>query len=159
MEKYCLACEQTKPCSEFYRRGTGFQTNCKVCKSRIDKEYNLATDKKRKRKKERDKELKDWVNSYKADKGCAYCSEREPLFLDFHHFGDDKEFCVSMIRRRSRKVIEAEIKKCVVVCCRCHRMIHAGWNGPWKFLPSPPSGARTSNPGVVGLTPTEGTYL
>lgn len=136
--KHCPACGQHKPHSEFHRRGTGFQTNCKVCKSQIDREYNQTSDKKRNRKKVRDAELKQWINSYKADKGCTYCEEREPLFLDFHHVSDDKEFCVSVVKRRSRKVIEAEMKKCIVVCCKCHRMIHAGWKGPWnkKTCPS-----------------------
>lgn len=136
--RYCPDCKNNKPSTDFHKRGpNGFQSRCKICKSEVDRQYNLASDKKRLRKKERDRQLKEWVNAQKAERGCAYCSERESLFLDFHH-REGKEFCIAEIKRRSKKVIEAEIKKCDVVCCKCHRMIHAGWDGPWNQpLPSP----------------------
>lgn len=136
MTKFCPRCEKHKPHSEFYKRGDGLQANCKVCKSEVDRQYNIDSNKKRERKKERQQELKEWVASYKAEKGCAYCPERDSLFLDFHHANDDKEFTIADIQRRSLKVIQKEIGKCIVVCCKCHRMIHAGRSGPWNTCPS-----------------------
>ncbi len=28
---------------------------------------------------------REWVNNYKAERGCALCPEKNPFALDFHH--------------------------------------------------------------------------
>lgn len=46
--------------------------------------------------------------------------------MDFHHLNSiDKDFTISA-RMTSWTAIERELKKCVLVCCRCHREIHDG---------------------------------
>lgn len=47
--------------------------------------------------------------------------------FDFHHVegGLTKDFNISS-RMTSWKAIEGELKKCELVCARCHREIHAG---------------------------------
>lgn len=49
--------------------------------------------------------------------------------LDFHHIDPSiKSFCLSageMVNMALAKVL-AEMKKCVLLCCRCHREVEAG---------------------------------
>jgi 5-methylcytosine-specific restriction endonuclease McrA len=60
---------------------------------------------------------------------CIGCRLRDPVdALEFHHLDPTtKEFGISTegIPRRWDK-IEAELKKCVLLCANCHREVHAG---------------------------------
>lgn len=68
----------------------------------------------------------EFVNSFKKE--CAVCHESEQCCLDFHHIDkSDKEFNIAEKRGSlSKKAIEKEINKCVVLCANCHRKLHAG---------------------------------
>ena len=57
---------------------------------------------------------------------CASCGETHPFqCMDFHHKDPhDKEFTISGING-TREQLETEISKCYVLCCMCHRKIHA----------------------------------
>ena len=69
--------------------------------------------------------LVDWINTIKAARGCAYCSENDPLCLDFHHNSEGKDLKISSaVDRWGKKRILNEIKKCVVLCANCHRKLH-----------------------------------
>ena len=61
---------------------------------------------------------------------CVCCGYNACLgALDFHHINDsEKLFTLSSIRARARSwdIVIAELRKCVLVCCRCHREIMAG---------------------------------
>ena len=46
------------------------------------------------------------------------------MCLDLHHTRD-KLFELGDVRHRSLKAINTELKKCIVVCANCHRLIHA----------------------------------
>lgn len=63
---------------------------------------------------------KCWVCGY--DKGFSGRS-----VLDFHHLLG-KDFCLTKrnVGQISFKLVLEEVKKCILVCCRCHREIHAG---------------------------------
>lgn len=57
--------------------------------------------------------------------------------LEFHHPEDDKEFGIAskgMTYAYSRMLEEAS--KCVLLCCRCHREVHAGL----RKIPPPSTG-------------------
>ncbi len=57
---------------------------------------------------------------------CGY--QRCPSAFDFHHPNpDEKEFSVSTRSAWSPK-LEAELKKCILLCATCHREVHAGWH-------------------------------
>jgi hypothetical protein len=58
---------------------------------------------------------------------CAECGyNRCAQALEFHHInGTEKEFSIAQ-RIRSLESIVAEVKKCVLLCCRCHREVHYG---------------------------------
>ena len=60
---------------------------------------------------------------------CVCCGySRCRAALDFHHAnGKNKKDLISvLLATRSWKRIVREVVKCVLVCCRCHREIHAG---------------------------------
>jgi hypothetical protein len=72
-------------------------------------------------------ELRARAARYKVQAGCCVCGESEPGCLDFHHRdGDEKERSISkMISYYSSwNRIEAEIRKCDVLCANCHRKEH-----------------------------------
>lgn len=64
---------------------------------------------------------------------CARCGEADIVVLDFDHLpGFIKKFNVSRAPNRGRSLssLEAEIKKCQVLCSNCHRREtykRAGW--------------------------------
>jgi hypothetical protein len=55
--------------------------------------------------------------------GCIICQEKRPSVLDFHHL-DDKDKGIAQLPTVQQ--ICREIGKCVVICCKCHRLYHAG---------------------------------
>ncbi len=60
---------------------------------------------------------------FKADKGCARCSEKDPRCLEFHHIDpDDKSFTLG--KAAKWETLEAELEKCIVLCCNCHAKEH-----------------------------------
>lgn len=64
------------------------------------------------------------VLELKSKHGCE-CGENNPLLLDFHHInGDDKLFSIAQMRLYSWSRILSEIKKCVIMCIKCHRLKH-----------------------------------
>lgn len=78
-------------------------------------------------RRDRDKKLA-LVEEYKSS-GCSVCGyDRCTQALDLHHLDSStKEETVSnLIYRRGIKYVEAELKKCVVLCANCHREHHAG---------------------------------
>lgn len=60
---------------------------------------------------------------------CQICSYDKCLdAFDFHHEDPlTKDFVLSS-RMTSWRAIEGELKKVILVCCRCHREIHAGFH-------------------------------
>ena len=72
-----------------------------------------------------------FVNNYKMMKGCCKCDERDVIVLDLHHLDPSKkDNSISKLVGgcASLKRIEAELEKCVVICVRCHRLLHNGHN-------------------------------
>lgn len=59
--------------------------------------------------------------------GCAICGYNKcDAALDFHHVNpEDKKFYISNKALLSDKNIAEELNKCILLCCRCHREIHA----------------------------------
>lgn len=59
---------------------------------------------------------------------CGYSACNQAL--DFHHINPATKLFGLSIRAfftYSKALIEAELAKCVLVCCRCHREIEAGF--------------------------------
>lgn len=66
--------------------------------------------------------IKQFLAEEKLRQGCVDCGYKEhAVALDFDHVDGDKTINVSKIR--SMKVAIEEIKKCVVRCANCHRVV------------------------------------
>lgn len=55
---------------------------------------------------------------------CNICKIKNPLLLEFHHTGTDKEVEINRISTCRWSRIEAEIKKCILLCKNCHNALH-----------------------------------
>ena len=77
--------------------------------------------------------VKEWRKKQKARAveamggECVCCGYDKCLkAMDFHHLDPScKEFTVSSKIRSWTRIVE-ELRKCVLVCCRCHTEVHAG---------------------------------
>lgn len=57
---------------------------------------------------------------------CGY--DKCPAAFDFHHYDPrEKDFVISS-RMAWSEALEAELKKCILLCANCHREAHAGWH-------------------------------
>lgn len=70
-------------------------------------------------------EKKQKFDLIKKTKGCYFCNEHDPLLLDFHHIDPKTKLFKCSDYSRKLKSLLTEIKKCEIVCCKCHRLIHA----------------------------------
>lgn len=71
-----------------------------------------------------------WLNEYKKSLSCEVCGYSKATHpdtfkiqaLEFHHPKKNKRFSVSDGSNRgfAIKTIKSEIKKCIVLCSRCH---------------------------------------
>jgi hypothetical protein len=81
--------------------------------------------------------VKRWRNQTKSrivkamGEKCVCCGYKDcDAALSLHHLDPSKkEFSFSKIRAnpKSWQKIVAELRKCILVCCRCHQEIHAGF--------------------------------
>ena len=63
-------------------------------------------------------------------KGCEICHENDIRCLVFHHINPKikEESVVRLIRESNYKKIEKEVKKCILLCDNCHKIIHITYN-------------------------------
>lgn len=67
-----------------------------------------------------------YIQEVKALSKCEICGEARSVCLDFHHkYPDSKRFSIAEGTSYSIAVLDKEIKKCMVVCANCHRVLHA----------------------------------
>jgi len=129
----CGRCRLPKEFSEFYKRKRGgLYCYCKSCV--------LAEGIERQRK------LKVQCVNYKGGK-CIRCGYSKCCAaLDFHHVDESKkDFSISKLRGTAfNDVIRNELDKCILVCCRCHREVHAELNNnaPWAEQVRKPNGLK-----------------
>ena len=77
--------------------------------------------------KQRKREIKSWLNQYKATLKCSRCPESHPACLEFHHrepSEKDINLAWAVSWGWSVERILREIDKCVVLCANCHRKQH-----------------------------------
>ena len=69
---------------------------------------------------------KEYIRLYKQSRCCEQCGEARAVCLDFHHKEPDtKRFGLTGAETYSIAAIDAEMRKCVLVCANCHRVLHA----------------------------------
>lgn len=135
MNKTCTLCKKSCPIDQFNKKGHNrIQSRCKSCVSKLAKKYYLK-DKDKYNKKARinmpiyRKRNREYFSQYKLDRGCEFCSEKEPVCLDFHHLDpNEKEDTIARLCNNGSSIdtILVEVNKCIVVCSNCHRKLHAG---------------------------------
>lgn len=78
------------------------------------------------------RKIKKRILEYKKAHPCK-CGENHPAALDLHHV-EEKDFNISDAIRNGYAWyrIEAELKKCQVVCRNCHAKLH--WSEAFEFL-------------------------
>jgi hypothetical protein len=131
--KKCCKCKAIKNETQFSKKKSakdGLQSRCNECMSKtmlkVYYEDKAAWRKNCKRQKQRKHQ---WINDFKAEKGCSTCKESDFNCLEFHHLNrSEKEYDIS--RMVSDNVgderILKEIERCIVLCANCHRRHHAG---------------------------------
>lgn len=78
----------------------------------------------RKRVSRQSRQRRDWMHAIKRARGCLYCSETDPICLDFHHRNaGEKKFSIGTNASRTQQSLQDEIDKCDVVCANCHRKL------------------------------------
>jgi hypothetical protein len=107
-ERICV-CETCKRSYIFSRKKGNSSKQCKSCYT-----------------KNRRKEFKEFAIKIKGGK-CICCGYDKCFSsLDFHHLNpDEKEFGISG-NNFSKKRIEKELEKCILVCKNCHGEIESG---------------------------------
>ena len=65
-------------------------------------------------------------DEFKATLSCTKCNYAHPAALDFHHVDPSlKEYNVHrLVANKQFKKAYEEIKKCIVLCANCHRVLH-----------------------------------
>jgi hypothetical protein len=64
---------------------------------------------------------------YKKTLKCERCETSDFRILEFHHVGNKDHNISNMVNHGyGWRRIEEEIKKCIPLCCNCHRLEH--WN-------------------------------
>jgi hypothetical protein len=116
---------------------------CKICKNELPLESfgknGKAKDGHIRRKAKCLKCLQEWERSkfqeriFKIVGGrdkvkCQSCGYDKCIAaIDFHHINPStKDHLVSGMKNYSEKKLRSEIEKCMMLCCMCHREVHAG---------------------------------
>lgn len=125
--KKCVRCNKDLPLSYYFKTGrinntTGkdiIRASCKSCVRKV--------------KQARNRNIRAWLNQFKANaecQSCGYSQQTHPNFctqaIEFHHTKNDKSFNIGDATGRgfSIKAIEKEINKCIILCTRCHVETH-----------------------------------
>lgn len=142
--KFCPTCSTNKHVREFginNSRPDGLQSLCRACKRitqdrwyQKNKAHHVSNVVKRRREVE-SKSIKAIV-AYLEDHPCVDCGESNPVILEFDHVRGRKlnSICSMINRGCTWKTIYAEIQKCEVRCCNCHRLKTAKQFGYRKML-------------------------
>ncbi len=127
----CKACKIDKPLTEFETHGVtksgyiAYRARCKQCNRIHRKNW----------KRDMNVEDKQLFVSRVKQKCCICGYSRCKAALDFHHINDATklfEICDGVFSRSiTIEMLQMEIDKCIVLCCRCHREYHAGLIDKW----------------------------
>jgi hypothetical protein len=115
--KHCPKCGQLKTLDNFRIHKGRHQSWCNPCtdaSSIISKKNRIA----RRRR---------WIDKYKLSKGCLNCGfDKSSVSLDWHHINEkDKNHGIAHMFDHSLRRLFCELRKCVILCANCHRMLHS----------------------------------
>lgn len=137
--KTCKVCKETKPLAEFQKRAInkdGHTTMCKPCKRKYDNtHYKNNPYRKNYIRENSDRRIRivrDWVLEYLQNHPCVDCGERDVVVLEFDHQRDKVMEVGSLMKTGTLERVQAEVAKCEVRCCNCHRRKTARDFGSWR---------------------------
>jgi hypothetical protein len=124
--RVCSTCKESKPLSEFARKGNGHNWQCKPCKNEYTRRHYLDNTEKYKSKAgNQTRRLRAIKTNYLTTHPCVDCGESDPDVLDFDHVRGVKvcEIGAMVSKGVGLAVFLAEIDKCDIRCANCHRRI------------------------------------
>ncbi len=66
----------------------------------------------------------EFLRRYKKFCGCKKCGEKEIEFLTFHHINRKNKIAPYRLRKYHIKRVKKEVRKCIVLCRKCHDTSH-----------------------------------
>jgi len=72
-------------------------------------------------------EIKNKWLEYKKTLSCSKCGASHHAIIDFHHIDPTdptKQKVNDLVRKSKFKQAHEEIKKCLILCSNCHRILH-----------------------------------
>jgi hypothetical protein len=142
-KKKCSKCKKRKSLDEFCYRSRSKderQPHCKECSRKAMREHygkrkKYYVDKARERNRRIRDDLKSRVMDYLRSHPCVDCDESDPIVLEFDHIKDKVENVSFLIKSAcSWCRVLAEIEKCEVRCCNCHRRKTSRVNGSYRTV-------------------------
>jgi len=124
--KRCAGCEKLKPLSCFSKQRGGRRARCRKCLS--EQKSAWRQDHRQQLREERvtkQQAIVTWANGVKDGQPCLDCGESFRYWkLDWdHRDGELKVDTISVMKwKYPKKLIEAEMVKCDLVCRCCHRL-------------------------------------
>lgn len=114
--KRCKTCNEIKSLDEeFHSSGITRKPDCKKCHNLIWRERKLQR-------------IRKVVEECGKEFKCEHCGwNNHPIGLDFHHTDPTKkDFTIASRWTISEENLKKEVEKCIILCCLCHRLYHAG---------------------------------
>ena len=74
----------------------------------------------------KDKKREEW-REYKKSLRCCRCGASHPAIIDFHHIDrkdPTKQRVHKLVQNGKYAAAHEEIKKCLILCANCHRILH-----------------------------------
>jgi len=74
----------------------------------------------------KDRKRKEW-REYKSTLSCTQCGAAHPAIIDFHHVDRndlEKKKVHQLVKEGKYSQAHEEIKKCLILCANCHRILH-----------------------------------
>lgn len=126
-EKTCTVCEKTKPFEEFkWERNRYSFSWCRECRNDNKREWYRNTPGALEQTKKYTRKRKDknehYVFQYLLANPCQ-CGEKNPVYLEFDHKDpkNKRDAVARMVDKVGLRTLCAELKKCDVLCRKCHR--------------------------------------
>lgn len=149
-QRKCTTCSEIKELESFAFRNKakGIRRHrCKECQRVYSKKHYEANKEKYLEKNKKNNVVwnerrKDWIKDQKIEKGgeCSDCGTQDLEILEFHHLDpSSKKGTISNMLRagKSRKLIQVEIDKCILLCGNCHIIVTHQENKSWRTKPLP----------------------
>jgi hypothetical protein len=138
--KTCSGCNisQSEENFSWQKKSEGKRySRCKTCKSADAKERWASGKDKESNYRSKAKRLnsaREYLWKYLCEHPCIDCGESDPIVLELDHIANNKFLDVStmIISNYSLDRIRAEIEKCEVVCCNCHRRRTSMRGNHWR---------------------------